>query len=58
MHERLNVDNIPIGWIEMYLRPDLMLQKMPITVLSVRLNIKKAEKQEKADVLPMRSSHT
>jgi hypothetical protein len=42
----------------MYLRPDLMLQKMPITVLSARLNIKKAEKQEEADVLLMRSSHT
>ena len=34
-----------------------MLQKMPITVLSARLNIKKAEKQEEAGALPMKSSH-
>jgi len=58
MRKSSNADNTSIGWIEMYLRPDLMLQKMTITVLSARLNIKKAEKQEEADVVPMRSSHT
>ena len=57
MHENLNADNTPIGWIEMCLGPDLMFQKMPITVLSARLNIKKAGKQEEAGMLPMKSSH-
>ena len=41
MHKSLNADNTPIGWIEICLGPDLMFQKMPITVLSARLNIKK-----------------
>jgi len=57
MHKSLDADNTPIGWIEVCLGPDLMFQKMPITVLSARLNIKKAEKQEEAGVLPMNSSH-
>jgi len=57
MHEDLNVDDTPIGWIKMYQGPDLMLQKEPITVLSARLNIKRAREQKEADVLPMRSSH-
>ena len=57
MHKSLNADNTPIGWIEMSLGPDLMFQKMPITVLSARLDIKRTEKQEKAGVLPMKSSH-
>jgi len=56
MHESLNADNTPIGWIEMCLGPNLMFQKMTITVLSARLNIKKAEEQEEAGVLPMKSS--
>jgi len=43
MHKDLNADNTPIGWIKMYLGPDLMFQKLPITVLSAGLNIKKAE---------------
>ena len=55
MHKSLNADNTPIGWIKMW--PDLMFQKMPITVLSARLNIKKAGKKEEAGMLPMKSSH-
>jgi len=43
MHKDLNADNTPIGWIKMYLGSDLMFQKLPITVLSAGLNIKKAE---------------
>jgi len=58
MHESLNVDNTPIGWIKVCLGLDLMFQKMPITVLSARLNIKKAEEQEETGVLPMKSSRT
>jgi hypothetical protein len=58
MHKDSNADNTPIGWIKMYLGLDLMLQKVPITVLSARLNIKRAGKQKEADVLPMGSSHT
>ena len=58
MHRSLNADNTPIDWIKMYLGSDLMFQKMPITVLSARLNIKKAEEQEEASVLLMKSSHT
>jgi len=27
MHESLNADNIPIGWIKVYLGPDLMFQE-------------------------------
>jgi len=57
MHKSLNADNTPIGWIEMYLGPDLMFQKVPITVLSARLNIKKAGKQREVSILPMKSSH-
>ena len=41
----------------MYLGPDLMFQKMLITVLSARLNIKKVEEQEETGVLPMKNSH-
>jgi len=42
----------------MYLRPDLVFQKkMPITVLSARLSLKKAEEQEEAGVMPMKSSY-
>jgi len=37
MRESLkSADNIPIGWIEMYLGLNTMFQKMPITVLSAR----------------------
>jgi len=57
MHKNLNADNTPIGWIEVCLGVDLMFQKMPITVLSARLNIEKAEKREEAGVLAMKSSH-
>jgi len=57
MHKSLNANNIPIGWIEMYLGPDLMSQKMPITVLSAKLNIKKTGKQREASILPMEGSH-
>ena len=57
MHKNLNADNTPIDWIKVCLGPDLMFPKMPITVLSARLNIEKAEKQEEAGVLPMKSSH-
>jgi len=57
MHESLNADNTPIDWNEMCLGPDLMFQKMPIIVLSARLNIKRAEKQEEAGVLLMKGSH-
>ena len=53
----LSVDNTPIDWIEMCLGPDLMFQKMPITVLSARLNIKKVGKQREASILPMKGSH-
>ena len=56
MHKDLNADNIPIGWTKMYLGPDLMFQKLPITVLSARLNIKKVEEWGEAGVLPMKSS--
>ena len=48
MHKDLNADNTPIGWIKMYLGPDLMLQKVPIIVLSARLNIKRAGKKERS----------
>jgi len=57
MHKSSNADNTPIGWIEICLGPDLVFQKTPITFLSARLNIKIAEKQEEAGVLPMMSSH-
>jgi hypothetical protein len=57
MHKSLNADNTPIGWIEICLGPDLMFQKMPITILSARLNIKKAGKQGEAGMLPTKSSH-
>jgi len=57
MHKDLNADNTPIGWIKMYLGPDLMFQKLPITVLSAGLNIEKVEKREEAGVLPMKNLH-
>jgi len=57
MHKSLNADNTPIGWIEMYLGPGLMSQKMPITVISARLNIKKVRKQREASILLMKGSH-
>ena len=44
MHKSLNADNIPIGWIKVYLGMDLMFQKMPITVLSARLKAEEAGK--------------
>ena len=56
MHKSLNADNTPIGWIKVCLGLDLMFQKMPIIVLSARLNVGKARKQRGEDVLPMRSS--
>ena len=37
MHKSLSAGNTPIGWIEMYLGLYTMFQKMPITVLSARL---------------------
>ena len=56
MHKSLNADNAPIGWIKMCLGLDLMFQKMPITILSARLNVRKAGKRRREDVLPMKSS--
>ena len=47
MHKDLNADNIPIGWTKMYLGSDLMFQRLPITVLSARLNIRKLKSGER-----------
>ena len=57
MHKDLSADNTPIGWIKMYLGPDLMFQKLPITVLSAKIKAtRRMEVQRSKDVPSMKAS--